>query len=121
MAMVAVPDATERLSDLKARLSAETIALVSRDGEVIQGELPREAFPETFAIMCATVFAAAATAHLEMGRAAPVRIVVAARDATTVLVPSGPTRLLVVVAGPSADSARLARDAERAATRLLPR
>ncbi len=121
MAMLAIPEPSELLRDLKTRLSAGAVALVSRDGEVVQGELPREAFAETFAIMCATVFAAAGAAHLELGRAAPTRVVVGARDATTVIVPTGPARLLVVVAGPAADPARLVRDVERAADGLRAR
>jgi uncharacterized protein len=88
--------------DLKVRLNAIATAFVSRDGSVLYADLPSGMFVETFAIMCATIVGAAATAAVELGRAAPDRVVIEGEDSVTVLIGSGRRALLVAVVERSA-------------------
>ncbi|HEV2230980.1 MAG TPA: hypothetical protein VGS18_02195, partial [Thermoplasmata archaeon] len=51
------------IKDLKGRLSGIAAALISRDGLVLYADVPAGVYTETFAIMCATILGAAATAN----------------------------------------------------------
>lgn len=113
MAMMAESNAAAMLQDLNARISGVAVALVSRDGVVLRAEMPPGIYTETFAIVCAALLGAAATASLELHRALPNRIVVEGNDSTTVIVPSGPKNFLVAVVGRETDPAAAAREVER--------
>jgi len=118
MSVVAMANPGAMLKDLKARVSGAAVALVSRDGSVLHAEMPPGTYVETFAIMCATLVGAAATASLELDRAPPTRIVVEGSDSTTVLVTSGPKSLLVAVASQDSDPPHVVREVERFASLL---
>lgn len=96
---MAMANVSSVLRDLKARVAAEAAALVSRDGMVLFADLPGNAFVETFAIMCATMMGAAATAHDELGRATPRSIVVESDDGFTVIADAGPKAILIALVG----------------------
>lgn len=52
--------------ELKTEFGAVTSAVLSRDGTLIAGDIPKSITPETLTIMCATIMGAAVTAHSEL-------------------------------------------------------
>lgn len=105
--MMATENVAAVLRDLRTRVGGVATALVSRNGLVLLADLPEGVFSETYAVLCATIFGAAMTANHELNRAAPERIVVEGPDATTILVGTGESALLVTVVDSSADSVRV--------------
>jgi len=105
--MMATGNVGAVIKDLKARIGGIATALVSRDGLVLYADVPAGVYTETFAIMCATILGAAATANTELNRAPPERIVIEGTDSKTIVVGSGKKALLVAVVDQSADSARV--------------
>jgi predicted regulator of Ras-like GTPase activity (Roadblock/LC7/MglB family) len=95
--MMATADPGAVVKDLTQRLGALGTALISRDGLVGWAQLPPGMYAETFGVLCATVFGAAAAALRELGRTPPERIVLEGPDVRILLVPSGGRALLVVV------------------------
>ncbi|MFI5417703.1 MAG: roadblock/LC7 domain-containing protein [Candidatus Lutacidiplasmatales archaeon] len=94
------------IKDLKGKINGVAAALVSRDGLVLYADVPAGVYTETFAIMCATILGAAATANTELNRSPPERIVIEGTDSKTIIVGSGKKALLVAVVDQSADAAR---------------
>lgn len=101
--MMAAGNVGTVIKDLKTRISGIATALVSRDGLVLYADVPTGVYTETFAIMCATILGAAATANTELNRAPPERIVVDGPDSKTIIVGSGKKALLVAVVDQTAD------------------
>lgn len=101
--MMATGNVGTVIKDLKARISGLATALVSRDGLVLYADVPAGVYTETFAIMCATILGAAATANTELNRAPPERIVVEGNDSKTIIVGCGKKALLVAVIDQAAD------------------
>ncbi len=101
--MMATGNVGAVIKDLKSRIGALATALVSRDGLVLFADVPTGVYTETFAIMCATILGAAATANTELNRAPPERIVVEGNDSRTIIVGSGKKALLVAVVDQAAD------------------
>jgi len=101
--MMATVNVDAAVRDLHARIGGRATALVSCEGTMLSGAMPGEVYPETFAVMCATVFGAAATAHAELGRAPPRLVVVEGLDTITILVACGRGALLVAVVDPAAN------------------
>ncbi len=97
-------DVNTVIKKLKEDLQAHACALVSRDGLVLSAEVPNGVYTETFAIMCATILGAAATANTELSRAPPDQIVVEGPDSKTLIVGSGKKALLVAVVNHDADT-----------------
>lgn len=91
------------IRDLKNRVGGLATALVSRDGLVLYADVPSGVYTETFAIMCATILGAAATANTELNRSPPERIVIEGNDSKTIIVGSGKKALLVAVVDQTAD------------------
>ena len=87
-----------RPSDVVKNESVIGYAVVTRDGNMVEYELPDGVHVETFAVMCATVFGAAITAKMEMNLKPLERIIVESEDNDTILVvPKGEKHLIVVV------------------------
>jgi len=59
-------DLQKTLKDLRSEFGSVASAVVSRDGILIAADIPEDALPETFTIMCATMMGAASTAHSEL-------------------------------------------------------
>lgn len=72
-------------------------ALLSRDGGVLGSDLPSSVPAEVFSILCATIFGAAVTAHIEFGRPPPDRVVVEGAGTLTVIADAGAGALVVAV------------------------
>lgn len=106
------------IKDLKSRISGIATALVSRDGLVLYADVPAGVYTETFAIMCATILGAAATANTELNRAPPEKIVVEGNDSKTIIVGSGKKALLVAVVEQTADVARVLDEVSKVAELL---
>jgi predicted regulator of Ras-like GTPase activity (Roadblock/LC7/MglB family) len=104
--MMAAADPSAMVKDLQARVSAIGSALISRNGLVLWGELPSGMYAETFGVMCATIFGAAATANHELGRTLPENIGIAGGDSTMIITPCGAKAILVVVLDREADPRR---------------
>ena len=95
------------IKDLKGRIGAVACALVSRDGLVLYADVPAGVYTETFAIMCATILGAAATANTELNRSPPERIIIEGADSKTVVVGSGKKALLVAVVDQNQDTKKV--------------
>ncbi|HEV8050174.1 MAG TPA: roadblock/LC7 domain-containing protein [Thermoplasmata archaeon] len=106
------------IKDLKTRINGIAAALVSRDGLVLYADVPAGVYTETFAIMCATILGAAATANTELNRAPPEKIVIEGNDSKTVIVGSGKKALLVAVVDQSADANRVLAEVGKVAELL---
>jgi predicted regulator of Ras-like GTPase activity (Roadblock/LC7/MglB family) len=106
------------IKDLKTRIGGLATALVSRDGLVLYADVPSGVYTETFAIMCATILGAAATANTELNRSPPERIVIEGSDSKTVIVGSGKKALLVAVVDRSADESAVVAEATKVAEML---
>ncbi len=106
------------IKELKTRISGIATALVSRDGLVLYADVPAGVYTETFAIMCATILGAAATANTELNRSPPDRIVVEGTDSRTIIVGSGKKALLVAVVDQSADVDHVVDEATKVAEML---
>jgi predicted regulator of Ras-like GTPase activity (Roadblock/LC7/MglB family) len=106
------------IKDLKQRIGGIATALVSRDGLVLFADVPSGVYTETFAIMCATILGAAATANTELSRAPPDRIVIEGNDSKTIVVGSGKKALLVAVVDQNADAQKVLAEATKVAELL---
>jgi predicted regulator of Ras-like GTPase activity (Roadblock/LC7/MglB family) len=116
--MLATPTVGSALRSLHVRLAGVATVLLSLDGRVISAEVPEGFRAETFAIMCATVHGAAATASAELGRTPPDRIVLEGLDSTVVMVGSGRTGILVSVVDRAYDVSNVVKEMETFATLL---
>ena len=116
--MMATSNVGAVIKDLKARIGGLATALVSRDGLVLYADVPAGVYTETFAIMCATILGAAATANTELNRAPPDRIVIEGTDSKTIIVGSGKKALLVAVVEQTSDSARVLAEVGKVAELL---
>ena len=108
--MMATGNVGTVIKDLKTRIGGIATALISRDGLVLYADVPAGVYTETFAIMCATILGAAATANTELNRAPPERIVIEGNDSKTIIVGSGKKALLVAVVDQTADLAKVLAD-----------
>jgi predicted regulator of Ras-like GTPase activity (Roadblock/LC7/MglB family) len=106
------------VKDLKTRIAGVAAALVSRDGLVLFADVPAGVYTETFAIMCATILGAAATANTELNRAPPERIIIEGNDSKTIIVGSGKKALLVAVVDKTADVAHVLEEVGKVAELL---
>jgi predicted regulator of Ras-like GTPase activity (Roadblock/LC7/MglB family) len=59
------------IKDLKARIGGTATAPVSRDGLILFADVPAGVYTETFALKCATILGAAATANTELNQTPP--------------------------------------------------
>ncbi len=105
--MMATGNVGAVIRDLKTRIGALATALVSRDGLVLYADVPAGVYTETFAIMCATILGAAATANTELNRSPPEKIVIEGNDSKTIIVGSGKKALLVAVVDQSVDTTKV--------------
>jgi predicted regulator of Ras-like GTPase activity (Roadblock/LC7/MglB family) len=78
-------------------------AIVSKDGAVVDSDVPDDISRETFAIMSATIMGAGVTASRELRKTAPSKIVLDSTDVRTVIMDAGRKRILVVVVPPETD------------------
>jgi predicted regulator of Ras-like GTPase activity (Roadblock/LC7/MglB family) len=116
--MMATGNVGAVIKDLKTRIGGIAAALVSRDGLVLYADVPAGVYTETFAIMCATILGAAATANTELNRAPPEKIVIEGNDSKTIIVGSGKKALLVAVVDQSADANRVLAEVGKVAELL---
>jgi uncharacterized protein len=117
--MMAVRNVGSEIQELNARIGGIAAALIGRNGGVLFADLPAGVSAETFSVMCATLFGAAATAHSELNRRPPVRIIVEGTDSTTVVVGKGDKALLVVVVDRFAELTRVLEEVGKVADLLL--
>ncbi len=101
--MMATGNVGAVIKDLKTKIAGIATALVSRDGLVLYADVPAGVYTETFAIMCATILGAAATANTELNRSPPDRIMIEGNDSKTIIVGSGKKALLVAVVDQTVD------------------
>ncbi|HTS32830.1 MAG TPA: roadblock/LC7 domain-containing protein [Thermoplasmata archaeon] len=116
--MMATGNVGTVIKDLKARIGGTATALVSRDGLVLYADVPAGVYTETFAIMCATILGAAATANTELNRSPPERIVIEGNDSKTIIVGSGKKALLVAVVDRTADVTKVLEEVGKVAELL---
>ncbi len=113
--MMATGNVGAVIRDLKTRISALATALVSRDGLVLYADVPAGVYTETFAIMCATILGAAATANTELNRSPPEKIVIEGNDSKTIIVGSGKKALLVAVVDQGVDTTKVLSEVTKVA------
>lgn len=112
--MIAAAPLPTLLAELKRSSSVRAIALIGRDGTPLSADLPPGTHAESFAMMCATAFGAAATACAELGNRSPIRLAISTGDTFAILAPNGPAALLAVQVEPGASV-----DAVRSLTEAL--
>ncbi len=95
------------LASLRNDCNAMASAIISKDGTVVDSDVPEDISRETFAIMSATIMGAGVTAANELHKAAPDRIVVESTDVRTVIMNAGRKRILVVVVPPETDPSQV--------------
>jgi len=105
---------------LRDRIRAVAVTLVSRDGVVLYASLPSGVPAETYGIMCATMYGAAAAANAELGRSPPERLVLHGGGATTIVVGCGPYALLVAAVEPSSELPAVIAEVTQTGLRLAP-
>jgi len=87
-------------SDVLEKLKQEGIlgsAVISRDGIVLNSDLPSSTHEETFAIMCATIIGAANTANQELDRSNPEKVIVDSKEGRILIVSAGRNKILSVL------------------------
>ena len=96
----------------------EAAAVISRDGLLVESELPMNIFAETFAIMCATMLGAAVTANSELKKSPPDFVV--AESAQGAMILSGATKktLLVCVTASNVDIAPAREEMKKAIAQM---
>jgi len=87
------------VKEIKEDMKAEAVAIVSREGLMLAGELMPNVHDETFAIIAATILGASLTAYSELGKMMPEIIILKGGDAITLLGATGADSLLVVTVG----------------------
>jgi predicted regulator of Ras-like GTPase activity (Roadblock/LC7/MglB family) len=121
----AVPEAalheeiSGRLKAILARLKEagiESSVVVSRDGVVIEADLPGSPEEtEAFAAMAAAMLGAAETATSELRQGVPRRVIMEVGDRRIVEVGAGPAALLVAVLGAGIQLTKALAEIDRAA------
>ncbi|MGP8077131.1 MAG: roadblock/LC7 domain-containing protein [Thermoplasmata archaeon] len=117
--MMATGNVGTVIKDLNTRIEGMATALVSRNGSVLFADVPAGIYTETFAIMCATIFGASATANTEFNRMPPKQIIIEGRDSTTVIVGRGEKALLIAVVDKPADVTKVLGEVVKLAEVLL--
>lgn len=110
--------ASDLVTGLRKETGALAAAVISRDGLVVEADLPPEVSPETFSIMCAAILGAAMTATNEMGKGPPKRIDMVSEDVRILLYAAGRKSMLVVALPPDADVPKVDARAGDAVKRL---
>ncbi len=88
------------LSDLGRVGEIEACAIATRDGLLMQANMPAKGDPETFVAMSATMLGAAETASSELGKGVPKRVIVEADDGKLICMGAGPKALVVAMTAP---------------------
>ena len=97
------------LQDIR-KAGALAAAIVSRDGTVLEADLPPGVSRETFSIMCATIHGASMTVSAELHRGKPRRIVIEVDAGRVMILEAGRRALAVLVLTANTDPATLADD-----------
>ena len=102
----------------KARMAcgSDAIAVVSRDGVIVTGDLPDGISKETFSIMCATIMGAGMTAANEIGRTPPAKVLMQSKDLQLIIVESGRRAMIVAALPAGSDAQTIMRELENLAT-----
>lgn len=90
----------EILDDLKIK-GISGSAIIDKEGDIIETDLPEVVHEETFSIMCATVFGASTNANSELDRTSVNRIIVESNEGKIIITSVQQDRLLAVVVGDS--------------------
>jgi hypothetical protein len=85
------------LDDLKQVGSVEAVGIVSRDGLLIQVDIPSKPHAEAFGAMAATMLGAAETAMAEIGAELPNRVIVESKRGLLIVTGAGSRAILVVL------------------------
>ena len=97
----------ELVRKTKKASGAVAVAVVSRDGVVLEADMPPSVGRETFSIMCATILGAGMTAAHELGKTPPHRVILESEDLRIVIRESGRRSMVVAVVHPDTDIERL--------------
>lgn len=72
-------------------------ALISREGMILESDLPQRINEETFAIMCATIMGGANTANSELDRGSPKKIIIDSQEGRIIIANAGSKNILTVI------------------------
>ncbi|NIA03410.1 MAG: roadblock/LC7 domain-containing protein [Nitrospirae bacterium] len=106
----------EILSNLNNGGNIEASAVVSRDGLLINANIPEGVKADTFAAMAATMLGAAETATLELDKGLPNRVIVESKNGRLVCMGSGPRGLLVILSKSDTSLGLILVELEKAAS-----
>jgi predicted regulator of Ras-like GTPase activity (Roadblock/LC7/MglB family) len=108
----------EILSNLNNLGNIEASAVVSRDGLLINSNIPGGVKAETFAAMAATMLGAAETATAELNKGLPNRVIIESKNGKLVCMGSGPKALLVVLTKSDTGLGLILVELEKASSRI---
>ncbi len=80
-----------------SRLGVIGSAILTRDGMILDSDLPLDIHEETFAIMCATMVGASITANSEIDYSSPDKIIVDSSEGKIVLATISQNKILATV------------------------
>ncbi|MGM0510459.1 MAG: roadblock/LC7 domain-containing protein [Thermoplasmatota archaeon] len=108
-------------ADVLEKLKQEGIlgsAVISRDGIVLNSDLPPSTHEETFAIMCATIVGAANTANKELDRSSPEKVIIDAKEGRILIVSAGRNKILSVLLDSTHDIKKIFQRAKKIASEI---
>lgn len=108
----------EILSDLKNLGGIEASAIASRDGLLMNSDMPEGVIAETFAAMSATMLGAAETAAMELNKGLPSRVIVESKNGKLICMGAGHKALLVVMAEADAGLGLILVELEKAVMKI---
>lgn len=93
-------------------------AVFSRDGVVLNSDLPSSTHEETFAIMCATIIGAANTANGELDRGKPEKVIIDSKEGRILLVSAGKNKILSVLVDSTHDLKKIFQATKKIADQI---
>ncbi len=108
-------------TDVLEKLKQEGIlgsAVISRDGIVLNSDLPSSTHEETFAIMCATIIGAANTANKELDRSNPDKVIIDSEEGRILIVSAGRNKILSVLVDSTHDLKKIFQSVKKIASEI---
>lgn len=116
--MGSAEDVSRVLADLRRAGEIRALAVVSREGILVDSDIPGDVHPETFAAMSAVMLSAAETACLEISHVTPDKLIVETDVGRLVIMGAGERLMLVVLADAAVGLGHLTVEMSRAVARL---
>ncbi len=107
----------EALGNLKKE-GVSGVAILDKEGNVLEGDLPPSVHVETFGIMCATIVGAANSVNSELNRSSVGKTIIDSDQGRIIIANSGKDLVLAVVIGESKRLGVLFEEIENAVEKI---